>query len=151
MLLRAPLITATRLKSAWNADHVDPADEVEFSQFMKMLDKVDIFLCEAQAMRIFKAVDVDGSGEMGLSEFENFLMAFDVLGQAGADLAALDIYESLKMVPSEEFGEFSSHEGLDLSGFMEAAEMLGCARAWRRKICYALSAMGERRTWISYT
>lgn len=114
-----------KAKNAWNADHVDPADEVEFSQFMKMLDKVDVFLCEAQAMRIFKAVDVDGSGEMGLSEFENFLMAYDVLGQAGADLAALDIYESLKMVPSEDFGEFSNHEGLDLSGFMEAAEMLG--------------------------
>ena len=76
-------------------------------------------------MRIFKAVDVDGSGEMGLSEFENFLMAFDVLGQAGADLAALDIYEKPENGSEEEFGEFSSHEGLDLSGFMEAAEMLG--------------------------
>ena len=48
-----------------------------------MLDNVDIFLCEAQAKRIFLAVDMDGSGEVGASEFENFLMAFDVLGHAG--------------------------------------------------------------------
>lgn len=114
-----------KAKNAWAKFHKDTDDEVEFDVFMKMLDSVDIFLCEAQAGRIFEAVDVDGSGEMGVSEFENFLMAYDVLGQAGADLAALDIFESLKMTPSEDFGEFSQHEGLDLSGFMEAAEMLG--------------------------
>jgi Leucine-rich repeat (LRR) protein len=114
-----------KAKNAWAKFHKDLDDEVEFDVFLKMLDSVDIFLCDAQAKRIFLAVDVDGSGEMGVSEFENFLMAYDVLGQAGADLAALDIYESLKMMPSAEFGEFSNHEGLDLSGFMEASEMLG--------------------------
>eukprot|EP00605_Chrysophyceae_sp_TOSAG23-4_P000007 GSChrysophyteH1.ASY1.ANO1.7.1 assembled CDS len=110
---------------AWAQFHMPLDEEVEFPMFMKMLDSVNIFLCEAQAWRIFKAVDIDGSGEVGASEFENFLMAFDVLGHAGADLACLDIFESLKLTASEKFGEFSNHEGLDLSGFMEAVEMLG--------------------------
>ena len=110
---------------AWAQFHMPLDEEVEFPMFMKMLDSVNIFLCEAQAWRIFKAVDIDGSGEVGASEFENFLMAFDVLGHGSADLACLDIYESLALTPSDKFGEFSNHEGLDLSGFMEAVEMLG--------------------------
>jgi Leucine-rich repeat (LRR) protein len=110
---------------AWAKFHMPLDEEVEFPMFMKMLDSVNIFLCEAQAWRIFKAVDIDGSGEVGASEFENFLMAYDILGHGSADLACLDIYESLALKPSEKFGEFSNHEGLDMSGFMEAVEMLG--------------------------
>lgn len=110
---------------AWTSFHYPMDEEVEFPVFMKMLDNVNIFLCEAQAWRIFKAVDVDGSGEVGASEFENFLMAFDVLGHGSSDLACLDIYESLKMKPTDAFGEFGHHEGMDISAFLEATEMLG--------------------------
>ena len=110
---------------AWASFNYPMDQEVEFPIFMKMLDQVNIFLCEAQAWRIFKAVDIDGSGEVGASEFENFLMAFDVLGHGSADLACLDIYESLKMKPTEAYGEFGKHEGMDLSAFIEASEMLG--------------------------
>ena len=111
--------------NAWLSFNKPLDEEVEFPIFMKMLDNVNIFLCEAQAWRIFKAVDIDGSGEVGAAEFENFLMAFDVLGHGSADLACLDIYESLKMKPSLDFGEFSNHEGMDVSAFIEATEMLG--------------------------
>ena len=42
-----------------------------------------------------------------------------------SDLAVLDIYESLKMYPSVDFGEYGNHEGMDMSSFLEAVEMLG--------------------------
>jgi leucine-rich repeat protein SHOC2 len=116
---------STAAKQAWASFRYPLDEEVDFATFCKMLDNVNIFLCEAQAKRIFLAVDVDGSGEMGVSEFENFLMAYDIMGDAGADLAALDVYESLKMYPTDSFGEFGNHEGMDYSAFKEGIECLG--------------------------
>lgn len=86
---------------AWASMQKAPDEEVEIDVLARMLDKMNIFLVDAQVKRLFKAVDVDGSGEMGMSEFENFVMGYDILGAAGADLAALDVYETLKCYPDD--------------------------------------------------
>jgi len=115
---------STMATKAWSSLNVSPSDEIEFDALASMLDNVNVFLVDAQIHRLFKAVDVDGSGEMGMLEFENFLMAYDIMGSAGADLSVMDVYETLKVYPDGK-DEFGNHEGMDFSGFMEAADMLG--------------------------
>jgi hypothetical protein len=44
-------------------------------------------------------VDLGHDAQMGMSEFENFLIANDILGSAGLDLAVLDVFDSLKSLP----------------------------------------------------
>ena len=115
---------STMASKAWLSLQVPFDEEIEFETLAKMLDNVNVFLVDAQIRRLFHAVDVDGSGEMGMLEFENFLMAYDIIGSASADLSALDIYETLKFYPDGN-DEFGNHEGMDFSGFLEAIEMLG--------------------------
>jgi hypothetical protein len=55
--------------------------------------------------------------KLGLAEFENFLMAYDVIGQASQDLALLDTYDTLMFKRCvEKFGQFGDHEGMDYLG-----------------------------------
>jgi Leucine-rich repeat (LRR) protein len=76
-----------------------PSDEIDFATFLRFIDHLDIFLVTTQAKRIFDAVDVGGDGSMGMSEFENFLIALDILGGASADLVVMDAFDSLKSLP----------------------------------------------------
>jgi len=113
--------------AAWKDFELDLDEEVEFRDFLKLLDHQDMFLVDQQAKRAFYAVDVDGSGEMGMSEYENFLMAYDLLGggTASQELVFIDVYDSFKMNPSAEYKEFSSHDGMDFSAFVEACHLFG--------------------------
>jgi len=115
---------STMASKAWLSLQMPFDEEIDFDTLAKMLDNVNVFLVDAQVRRLCNAVDVDGSGEIGMLEFENFLMAFDIMGAAGADLSALDIYETLKFYPDTS-DEFGNHDGMDFSGFLEAIEMLG--------------------------
>lgn len=75
------------------------ADEIDFDTFLKFIDHLDIFMVTTQARRIFDAVDLGHDGSMGMSEFENFLIANDIIGGVGLDLAVLDVFDSLKSLP----------------------------------------------------
>ena len=111
---------------AWQAFDLGPDDEVGVAMLMKLLEYFNISLVGAQAERLFKATDYSGNGELSMSEFENFLMAYDVMGPAAPDILAMDIHDSLKSVPTEEYGAFGRHpEGMDASAFSEGVKMLG--------------------------
>lgn len=110
---------------AWRDFNIDPDDEVDFHDLLKILDMQDLFMVHPQAKRVYHAVDIDGSGECGLSEYENFLMAYDLLGSGSVDTTLLDIFDTFKMKPNAKFGAFGAHEGVDFSGFCEACHMLG--------------------------
>lgn len=119
---------STMANKAWNSLQVPSDEEIHFETLARMLDNINVFLVDAQVMRLSRAVDMDGSGLMGMMEFENFLMAYDIIGSAGVDLAPLDIYETLKYYPdqsSKSSDGLGNHEGMDFSGFLEAIEMLG--------------------------
>ena len=111
---------------AWVAFQREQGDEIDFPLCLKMLDYSEVFLVDAQAKRLFDAVDMRGGEKLSISEFENFLMAYDVLGQASTDLALLDIYDTLKFSPHvAQFGEFGNHDGMDYVGFQESMQMMG--------------------------
>lgn len=77
-------------------------EEIDFPTFLKLLDHLDLFMVTIQARRIFDAVDLGKDGLMGMSEFENFLIANDILDSASLDLAVLDVFDSLKSLPVSE-------------------------------------------------
>lgn len=70
--------------------------DVDFPELLQVLDHMDLFMVTAQARRIFDAVDLGKRGKIGISEFENFLIANDILDSGGLDLVVLDIFDSLK-------------------------------------------------------
>ena len=129
----------------WLAFNKDQDQEIDFPTFLKMLDMLNIFMVDTQAKRIFEAVDLDGSGELGPLEMENFLMAYDVLGTE-TDLTVLDIYDTFTVEPSEEFKEFfGNKQGMDFSGFVEAAQMLGATKSALEKAQELLDTKNEER------
>ena len=104
----------------------EQGEEVDFETFKKMLFSSEIFLIDSQAKRSFDVVDMNQSGTLGMSEYENFLMAQDILGPASIDLMLLDVYDTLKQTPkTEEFGDLGDHEGMDFPTFCEAVEVFG--------------------------
>ena len=122
--LQNVLFCRTLANNAWAAFNIPQDEEVTFPTFLKMLDMINIFMVDTQAKRIFDAVDLDKSGEMGMLEFENFMMAYDVIGNE-TDLIILDIYDTFKVEPSDEFKEFYGNKsGMDYSGFAEACQLL---------------------------
>lgn len=140
---------------------------MDFATCKNMIDFCNIFLVHVQAERIFKAVDVKADGKIGLSEFENFLMAYDCLEQvawtalelsmfmsvvicfqfhyqASSDILLLDTYDSLKMIPdTKTFGEFGRFSGLDYSGFCEAIQVLGIRSKEEKDIVEAFCAAAK--------
>lgn len=114
------------VKKAWIYLNLRDDEELSFAQALDLMNKMDIFLVHTQAKRIFEAVDVDGSQQLGQSEFTNFLIAYDILGQT-MEIEILDIFDSLKMIPSNDtdsHGKVASYSGFDFSGFCEALHML---------------------------
>lgn len=109
---------------AWSAFDIEPDSHIDFLLFTQMVDFVDIFLIESQLFRYFKAMNIEGS--MDLSGFENFLMAYDVLGFASEDIFLLDLYDTFKIEQTPDFLEFfTNKEGLDYSGYVECMHALG--------------------------
>lgn len=129
-------------KKGWVAFQKQPDDLVDYDLFLKIIDYCNVFLVNSQAHRIFKAVDVGGKGLIGMSEFENFLISYDVLEQASNDLIVLDVYDSLKMTAMAGFGEFGNHEGLDYSGFCEALQVLSIKEKTDEEIVEAFCFAG---------
>ena len=81
---------------AWVAFQKEQDDRVDYKLFLKMLDYSEIFLVDSQAQRLCEAINAGQDETLGIIEFENFLMAYDVLGQGTTDLLILDVYDSLK-------------------------------------------------------
>lgn len=108
----------------WNSFDLEPDVMIDFPLFSNMVDFVDIFLIESQLLRYYKAMNIDE--HMDLSGFENFLMAYDVLGYGSDDIFLLDLYDTFKIQQTPDFREFfTNKEGLDYSGFMECIHALG--------------------------
>lgn len=94
-----------------------------------MIAEQDIIMLEPQAKRAFLAVEVQGDGQLGMSEYENFLMLYDIMGHTSTDLLIMDIYDYFKMLPNKEDNELlhQKEEGLDYSALLEGLHMLGVA------------------------
>lgn len=107
----------------WMEFEKNQDEKVTFPVFLQMLEQCSVILVRTQALRIFQGVDIGGIGEIGLSEFENALMINDVLGLV-TEIPLLDIFDSIKATPNEII--YLEGEGLDISGFCEALNMLGC-------------------------
>ena len=84
----------------WQDFQKSQSEEVDFNTFLKFLDHIDIFMVTTQAKRIFDAVDIGQDNSMGMSEFENFLIAYDILGGSNPDLIVMDVFDSLKALPT---------------------------------------------------
>eukprot|EP01041_Mallomonas_annulata_P006376 gene6376-12890_t len=86
----------------WQKFEKEEHEKVNFITVLKMLQSLNIFMIEAQAYRIFQAINskkTTNEFEIDLSEFETFIMAVDVLGTV--DVPLLDIYDSLKVSKSQ--------------------------------------------------
>lgn len=117
----------------------------DFEEVLKMLDFLDLFMLNIQAQRIFDAVDLKKYGKISISDFENFLIAKEILTPLSKEVKALDVYDSLKAEPvnpdkvlekekelektktNPSFILYSrkKHHGLDYPSFIEAVQILG--------------------------
>lgn len=78
-------------------------DEIDLEQCCQLLDLAEVFLIKAQTKRLFDAVDLKKSGRLSILDFENLLIAYDVLDLAhvGIDLVLLDVFDSFKTTSVE--------------------------------------------------
>jgi hypothetical protein len=95
-----PLHVYRQIASKVWLDFQKPQDEeIDFETFLTFIDHIDLFMVTMQAKRVFDAVDGNSDGKVGMSEFENFLIANDILGGSGVDLVVMDVFDSLKSLP----------------------------------------------------
>ena len=88
-------------------------EEIDFETCLQFLDYLGIFMVTIQASRIFSAVDLKKNGKIGISEFENFLIARDILSGYSTNLIVLDVFDTLKSLPVNEV--FQSQQQADKS------------------------------------
>ena len=93
--------------------------EVDFETFLRFVDHLGIFMVTTQARRIFDAVNQKKDGLIGLSEFENFLIANDILGESGLDLIVLDVFDSMKTLPLALIAKHKEKEEKKLATIVE--------------------------------
>ena len=65
--------------AAWASMDLEQDEELNFNEFKTLLEEQDIHMLAPQAKRAFLAVEVQGDGQLGLSEYENFLMLYDIM------------------------------------------------------------------------
>lgn len=101
---------------------------IDFSEFLVMIDYADIFIIESQASRFFHALLIHKEDtSISISTFENFFIAYDVLNPLSECVRLLDIYDTLKISSNSELSfEFygSQQEGLDYNAFIECMGLL---------------------------
>lgn len=128
-ILKGTSYYRTLTNNGWAALNKTQDEQIDFPTFLKMIDSLNIFMVDAQAKRLFDAVDVGKAGVIDMLAFENFLMSYDVLGTE-TDLTIIDIFDSFKVEPTEDFKEFfGNKQGLDFSGFCEAVQLLGVTKS----------------------
>jgi len=103
-------------KNAWQLLMLTEEDEITYLRFKKALDLLNIIILEGRAMRVFRNCDLDGSGTIGMSEFEVALMMNDAIPKSGPDLTPLDAFYIFDLDKS---GEINQRE------FTEVVRALG--------------------------
>jgi len=112
--------------AAWDSMDMEADEDLDFPAFKAMLAAQDIIMLDPQAQRAFDAIEVSGDGTLSMSEFENFLMLYDIMGHQSNDLLVMDVFDYFKTEPSAESLENGAkHGGLDYSAFLEGLDMLG--------------------------
>merc|ERR1711871_327039 len=63
---------------------------------------------------------------LGISEYENFLMLYDIMGHNTSDLLIMDVYDYFKQIPDHKNDDIivQKNEGLDYSAFIEGLDIL---------------------------
>jgi len=107
-------------KNAWQLLMLTEEDEITYLKFKKALDLLNIIILEGRAMRIFRNCDLDGSGGIGMSEFEVALMMNDAIPKSGPDLTPLDAFYIFDL---DQSGEINQRE------FTEVVRALGQDRS----------------------
>jgi Leucine-rich repeat (LRR) protein len=77
-------------------------DFIDFNDLQKILDLLDFFFLTVQAKRLFNIFDFKKIGKISLIEFENLLIAKDLLHELSKEIQLLDVYDSLKTDPVDE-------------------------------------------------
>lgn len=122
---------------------------INFDVMKEMLNYLDNFLPLTQSHRLFNAFDMNKEGKISLLDFENILIAKELLTPLTNGIILLDTYDALKSESSkiiskriaqtytEENGIDLSHQNdlskitltetarLDYSGYLEAIDFLG--------------------------
>eukprot|EP01038_Epipyxis_sp_PR26KG_P009130 gene9130-12314_t len=133
-----PLSVYRNLASkCWVSFEKEESDDIDFDLFLKMLDYLNVFLVTTQALRIFKAVDLRKKGEIGILEFENFLVALDILGPPSNDLVLLDIFDSLKGYPLDDLLKEDEDAEAQLNNSITAE------KAKKKKLAEAVAAQAK--------
>lgn len=78
-------------RKAWETLEKGEEDEIDFEEFRRALDLMDLAILEPRAMRLFQACDMDNSGKIGMTEFEMALMTHD--GAPDAGLTPRDVFD----------------------------------------------------------
>ena len=123
---------AEQADKTWLAFAKAPDEAVPFEVFFKMLDSVNLFMIQSQALRLFRAVDLEQDGRLGISEFETFLIAYDSLDMESqnANLVVLDVFDALKSTPLDFLVE---QEFLDDTGGKVEKESSGSDEEAKRR------------------
>ena len=102
-------------KNAWGFLEMTEEDEINYKQFKKALDLLNIVVLEGRALRIFNKCDLPDetgvpSGKLSMTEFEVALMMNDAVPKAGIELTPLDSFYIFDVdgsgeINQTEFGE----------------------------------------------
>lgn len=103
---------ARAAKNAWQLLMLTEEDEITYLKFKKALDFLNVVILEGRAMRIFRNCDLDGSGNINMSEFEVALMMNDAIPKSGIDLTPLDAFYIFDLDQSGEINQVR-HETRD--------------------------------------
>jgi leucine-rich repeat protein SHOC2 len=92
----------TLAAKTWTKSGKANDDLINFEELRKLLDLLDLFMLTVQAKRLFDAIDLKKTGKIGLIDFENYLIAKDLLHEVSKEIQLLDVYDSLKTEPMDE-------------------------------------------------
>ena len=83
------------VKKGWLYLNLRDDEEITNSQALQLMNYLNIFLVNIQAIRLFNAVNIRKNRLLEQSEFINFLIAYDIIGQTmEIDILKLDADEA---------------------------------------------------------
>eukprot|EP00611_Tribonema_gayanum_P031419 TRINITY_DN9080_c0_g4_i2.p1 TRINITY_DN9080_c0_g4~~TRINITY_DN9080_c0_g4_i2.p1 ORF type:complete len:1210 (-),score=279.99 TRINITY_DN9080_c0_g4_i2:887-4516(-) len=120
-LMRDVKMYARTSKMAWQALRKSQDEDISFEEFKEGLDQLNIVVLESRALRLFQQCDLQGTGRIGLTEFEMALMMHDAVDKS----EHMTPFDSFLVFDLDGSGSISFQE------FKQAAMVLGSSRPKR--------------------
>ena len=86
------------VKKGWLYLNLRDDEEITYSQALQLMNYLNIFLVNIQSIRLFDAVNIRKNRLLEQSEFINFLIAYDIIGET----MKIDILDTLKLDANDE-------------------------------------------------